>query len=331
MATSCREAEHAVRVHRVLCRCCHIENPRLQVGLLSAGISQTHGKQQRDLLHLTFFAMTAFEGGLQELSTQEKIRESLPFLSSPVRTHPCIKLVCSYSLKVWRVFFVPTQCRWYPFPRCRSPPCTCHCPPLCNHLFVLALPEALCAQADRQILLDFALKLMLHPPVRQQEPTNPLQAGRLPPSLARTGLGPLTAQAPGLAGASVGALATPVPMTPALQGARGGQLGARAAAGGTPPPGGLGAAGQGDAAMNDAGEDDDDVFDAIASLGAESHGVGPVAPGLSSTDMETLTKVCCSFQCNIQLHPCYLCLASRYCMGILYARSVPVLEALTLC
>lgn len=56
----------------------------LQVNLIVAGVSQKAGKHKRDLLHLAFFTITAFEGGLNDLSTQEKMREALPFLMTAV-------------------------------------------------------------------------------------------------------------------------------------------------------------------------------------------------------------------------------------------------------
>lgn len=134
------------------------------------------------------------------------------------------------------------------------------------------------AQADRQELLDFALKLMLHPPVRQQEPSNPLQAG----ALAQRGLGPLTA--PALAGGSVGALRRPAGV---LHGAGGAQLGWISVMGGL--------AGERDAAgAADADEDMGVDGPAVEAAGLEGNSVGPVAPGLSSEDMETITKVCIS-------------------------------------
>lgn len=132
------------------------------------------------------------------------------------------------------------------------------------------------AQADRQELLEFALKLMLHPPVRQQDPSNPLQAG----ALAQRGLGPLTA--PAQVGGSIAALPRP---TGVLHGAGGAQIGGVSALG--PLPGEADAPGAVDA-------DEDMGVDGPGIEPADSEGmaVGPVAPGLSSEDMETITKVC---------------------------------------
>eukprot|EP00892_Ulva_mutabilis_P001254 jgi/Ulvmu1/11129/UM071_0012.1 len=52
------------------------------VNPLVTGVSQADGKHKRDLLHLAFFAITTFEGGLNDLSTQEKLRAALPFLTT---------------------------------------------------------------------------------------------------------------------------------------------------------------------------------------------------------------------------------------------------------
>lgn len=129
-----------------------------------------------------------------------------------------------------------------------------------------AVPQhASVAQADRQDVLDFALKLMLYAPPRQSGPSNPLQAAR-PGLVPRMGLTSLNPQLPGAPGNPTG---LPMPAAAGLQGPDGG-----------------------DEDMEDESGMGTAAADAAASLGLDVPAVGPVAPGLSSDDMETVTNVC---------------------------------------
>lgn len=114
---------------------------------------------------------------------------------------------------------------------------------------------------------------MLYRPPRRQEPANPLQASRLPGGLPSRGLGPLTEPAPAPAGASVASGLGLQPMS---------QLG-NAAVDMTAALG-VGGGNAGDADMDvDADTDDGGA--------AARDNVGPVAPGLSSKDLEDLCQV----------------------------------------
>ena len=68
----------------------------LQIGKLAEGISKAAGKHKRDLLHLTFFALTSLSEGIKGMeASQELLRAAMPFLAvkvfaaEPAALHLC--------------------------------------------------------------------------------------------------------------------------------------------------------------------------------------------------------------------------------------------------
>lgn len=76
----------------------------LQIGKLAEGISKTAGKHKRDLLHLTFFALTSLSEGIKDLvASQETLRAAMPFLAIKVCVCVCVlqHIILSLHLPAW--------------------------------------------------------------------------------------------------------------------------------------------------------------------------------------------------------------------------------------
>lgn len=59
----------------------------VQIGKLAAGVSMAAGKHKRDLLHLTFYALTSLSEGMKGVeASQESLRAAMPFLAVKVCT-----------------------------------------------------------------------------------------------------------------------------------------------------------------------------------------------------------------------------------------------------
>lgn len=71
----------------------------VQIGKLAEGVSKEEGKHKRDLLHLSFAALTALAADVKNIpsSSQDALREVMPFLTVKVLL-PLFFPFCTCSL-----------------------------------------------------------------------------------------------------------------------------------------------------------------------------------------------------------------------------------------